>query len=76
MQRGFCARCGTPLTYEADRFPGETHFYVSTFDDPQAFRPTFHVFCEERLHWLEIDDKLPRHATLSGRAGADRHLPS
>ena len=69
VQRGFCARCGTPLTYEGERFPGETHFYVSTFDDPQQFRPMFHVYCEERLEWLEIADSLPRHATISARAG-------
>ena len=69
VQRGFCARCGTPLTYESDRrCPGETHFYVSTFDDPQGFRPTFHVYFEERLAWLEIADSLPRHATTSGRS--------
>ena len=68
VQRGFCAECGTPLTYEAERFPGETHFfYVSTFDEPQAFAPMFHVYYEERLKWLEIADSLPRHATLSGR---------
>ena len=67
VQRGFCAACGTPLTYESDRFPGEVHFYVSTFDDPQDLRPTFHVFYEERLRWLEIADALPRHATTTGR---------
>ena len=67
VQRGFCAGCGTPLTYESDRFPGEVHFYVSTFDDPQDLRPTFHVFYEERLRWLEIADDLPRHATTTGR---------
>ena len=67
VQRGFCARCGTPLTYEGDRFPGETHFYVSTFDDPRGFSPEFHVYCEDRLQWFEIADSLPRHATTSGR---------
>ena len=67
VQRGFCATCGTPLTYEAERFPGETHFYVSTFDEPQALAPRFHVYYEERLKWLEIADSLPRHATVSGR---------
>ena len=68
VQRGFCARCGTPLTYEGERFPGEIHFYVSTFDEPQALRPRFHVYYEERLEWLEISDSLPRHATTTGRA--------
>ena len=68
VRRGFCARCGTPLTYEGERFPGETHFYVSTFDDPQRFRPTFHVYYAERLETLDIADALPRHAAASGRA--------
>ena len=67
VERGFCAACGTPLTYESDRFPGETHFYISTFDDPEPLKPTFHVFCEERIRWLEIADNLPRHATVTGR---------
>ena len=67
VQRGFCARCGTPLTYEGERFPGEVHFYVSTFDEPQTLRPEFHVYCEERLEWLDVADSLPRYlATTKG----------
>ncbi len=71
VARGFCAACGTPLTYESDRFPGETHFYISTLDDPQSLKPAFHVFYEERLHWLEIADDLPRHATVTGRVDGE-----
>ena len=71
VARGFCAACGTPLTYESDRFPGETHFYISAFDDPEPLKPAFHVFCEERIGWLEIADDLPRHATLTGRADGE-----
>ena len=71
VERGFCAACGTPLTYESDRFPGETHFYISTLDDPQSLPPAFHVFYEERIGWLEIADNLPRHATVTGRADGE-----
>ncbi len=71
VQRGFCAACGTPLTYESDRFPGETHFYISTLDHPQSLPPAFHVFHEERLPWLEIADTLPRHATTTGRVDGE-----
>lgn len=62
VERGFCATCRTPLTYEAERCPDEIHFCISTFDDPQPLQPTFHVFHEDRLSWLEIADDLPRHA--------------
>jgi hypothetical protein len=65
VRRGFCAACGTPLTYESDRFPGEIHLYVCTLDEPERFVPTFHVFYEERVPWLEIHDDLPRHARTS-----------
>ncbi len=32
VRRGFCAKCGTPLTYEADVIPGEIHLYISSLD--------------------------------------------
>lgn len=68
VRRGFCADCGTPMTYEADRFPGEVHLYVSTFDDPGEFRPQLHVFFAERIPWLELEDDLPRYEALTEEA--------
>lgn len=65
VRRSFCADCGTPLTYQADRFPGEVHVYVSTFDQPDAFPPQLHVFVSEAISWLHLDDDLPRYATTS-----------
>lgn len=64
VQRGFCADCGTPMTYEADRCPDEVHLYVSTIDNPGAFRPQVHVFFGERIPWLELEDDLPRYEAL------------
>jgi hypothetical protein len=64
-RRGFCSDCGTPLTYEADRHPGEVHFYVSVFDDPGMFSPEVHVHFRERIPWLELSDDLPRFAEMS-----------
>jgi hypothetical protein len=52
-QRGFCATCGTPLTYEAydhDRMD----LTVGSFDDPWRFRPTEHSGCEIwHRDWLD-----------------------
>lgn len=56
VERGFCARCGSPLTYEGDRWPSEIHLHVGAFDRPQDFAPTGHAFAEERLAWLSISD--------------------
>jgi hypothetical protein len=68
VRRSFCARCGTPMAFEADAFPGEIHLYVATLDDPNSLRPAGHVHTGEQLDWFEILDDLPR---FKG-GGADR----
>lgn len=72
VRRGFCGDCGTPLTYEADRFAGEVHVYISTFDRPEVFAPQLHVFTAEAIPWLHLNDGLPRYPGTSrdGEAGA------
>ncbi len=63
--RQFCGRCGTQLTYRAERFPDETHFYAATLDDPSEFQPEFHTNWQERLAWLHVDDDLLRFPAAS-----------
>jgi hypothetical protein len=65
VRRGFCADCGTPMTYEADRCPDEVHLYISTLDNPGAYRPRLHVFFAERIPWVEFEDDLPRYEGLT-----------
>lgn len=65
VRRGFCGKCGTPLTYEAERFPGEVHLYLCTLNEPEKFLPEFHVFYSERVPWFEVVDDLPRYARTS-----------
>lgn len=60
--RGFCPRCGTPVSYEADALHGELHVYAGTLDDPENFVPQSHVLYGEHLPWLEMHDALPRFA--------------
>jgi len=65
VRRGFCADCGTPMTYEADRCAEEVHLYVSTLDEPGAYRPQLHVFFAERIPWMDLNDDLPRYQGLT-----------
>jgi hypothetical protein len=53
--RGFCARCGSTLTCEGERSP-EVHFHVGAFDDAARFKPTRHIFPDERLPWLHLSE--------------------
>ena len=65
VERGFCPRCGSSLTYASDRWPGEIHLFASTFDTPGDLKPRAHVFVAERLPWVHLADGLPEFATTS-----------
>jgi len=69
VRRGFCAACGTSLTYEGDGWPGEIHIYTATLDDPAAFPPTVHTYTADRIAWFEPDDGLPRLPGFGSDAG-------
>lgn len=61
VERGFCPQCGTPLYYAApQRFPGEIHLFVPTFDETDGFTPEGHVYWKERLPGFDVRDDLPR----------------
>jgi len=58
--RGFCAQCGSTLTYEGDRWPDEIHVHVGAFDSPESFPPQEDAFAEERLSWLNLSPASPQ----------------
>ena len=61
VERGFCERCGTSLSWErgtADDSIIDVH--ISTLDDPGAFVPSVHWHHSERIDWFEVADSLPR----------------
>ncbi len=78
--RAFCGQCGTPLTWEGkSNLPerGEIfEFHISTFDDPNAFVPTNHVFYSERIAWFDVADGLPRYHGFDFSSEVDRRGPA
>ncbi|MGB7270581.1 MAG: GNAT family N-acetyltransferase [Albidovulum sp.] len=60
VKRHFCATCGTPMAYENTRWSHEIHFYAASLTDPNVFKPDQQVHVDERLHWVAIDEDLPR----------------
>jgi hypothetical protein len=58
IERGFCARCGTPLTY---RHPGGIELSIGSFDHPEALEPEVQVNHEYRLPWIEKIFAKPLH---------------
>ncbi|HEU5293451.1 MAG TPA: GFA family protein [Burkholderiaceae bacterium] len=57
-RRGFCGRCGTPLSF--DYLDGERiDLTVGSLDDPSAVKPTTHFSVETRIPAWHADDSLP-----------------
>jgi len=72
VRRGFCAHCGTSLTYQKDaaKLPGasdDVYITTRTLDDANAFPPEEHVFYGERVRWLNVADERPHHERLSAK---------
>ena len=60
-RRGFCAACGSALTFQADKEPDTITFNVGCLDRPDRVEPTMHIYAGSRIPWFEIDDGLPRY---------------
>jgi hypothetical protein len=65
VQRSFCPRCGTPVSFTGERWPDEVHLFVASFEDPASFTPRVHVHAGEQLPWLWLADGLPRYHTTA-----------
>lgn len=61
VQRGFCAACGTPLTYEPDA--DQPALALGAFDDPAALPPTIQYGTEAVLPFMASIPDLPSERT-------------
>jgi hypothetical protein len=62
VERGFCAACGTPLTYNFVERP-YISVTVGSLDDPEAVRPDLQYGVEGRLSWFPGLTSLPGKRT-------------
>ena len=69
VKRGFCAKCGTPLSYH---HPNGVELAIGAFDHPERFEPQVQVNHHQRLPW--IDPLFQKRATA--QALADTELVS
>ena len=60
--RGFCARCGSQLTFSSSHHPDEIDVTAATLDDPERVPPKDHTFTSSSLSWARCEDGLPRFA--------------
>ena len=50
VRRGFCAECGTPLTFETG---GPIEIAVGAFDDPNVVRPTMQLNPADKVAFFD-----------------------
>ena len=62
-ERGFCADCGTPLTFQYLAARDDIGIAVGSFDEPARVKPDSHDGIESWVPWLVMDDGLPRYRT-------------
>jgi len=62
VERGFCANCGTPLTYH---YLGNRrlNFTIASLDDPTTVKPEVQIGIESRMPWHSDIHSLPEHST-------------
>jgi len=63
-RRGFCAVCGTQISFTASFLPGLIDLTIGSLDNPESIKPTRHYWYSKHLSWAEFDDNLPRHPEL------------
>ena len=60
--RGFCADCGTPLTYKA---PDGVALTIAAFDDPAEIAPRIQWGVEAKLPYVDAIRDLPGEETMA-----------
>jgi len=68
LRRGFCAACGTSLTYRSDDRPTEIDVTLGTLDEPTRLAPQMHVWVEDKLTWVRLAAALPQWPRGAGPA--------
>jgi hypothetical protein len=67
VRRGFCAACGTPLTYET---PDDLGVAIGAFDDPASIVPTIQYGTEAKLPYVDRLHELPGRDTMEDVSNA------
>ncbi len=70
VSRGFCGRCGSPLTYRSDASPDELDVTTASLDDPSAAPPTREVWLEHKIDWEAANPALAPYPRGSSAGAA------
>jgi hypothetical protein len=73
VERGFCAVCGTPLTYRLISGPNIS-LTINSLDDPEAVAPDMRFCTQAEVSWCGALSDLPgQELDLTGEPGFVNH---
>jgi len=68
IKRGFCANCGTPLTYD---WGGEVEISIGSLDEPEKATPLLQVNINDKLSFVDGLHNLPIRDLSKEQAESD-----
>ncbi|HEX3209530.1 MAG TPA: GFA family protein [Geminicoccaceae bacterium] len=69
-ERLFCPTCGSQLALRDE--PDHLDLALASLDDPEAIRPSRHIWTASRICWFETADDLPRYSGNCRVTSAER----
>jgi hypothetical protein len=64
VRRGFCAKCGTSLTYWHAGWPHDMSFTIASLDCPELMAPVDHTGMADAVPWDVPGDRLPQRSEV------------
>ena len=65
VERTFCGRCGTSLTYRRADRENTIDIHTATLDEPDAFPPVREIWLEEKIAWMATNDRFTQYPRSS-----------
>ena len=65
-QREFCNKCGTQICHRGVDNPRTVDINSGTLDDMDLVAPQYHIYTNDSVSWLKVDDQLPRYPKGTG----------
>ena len=60
IDRVFCPKCGTPVWWVSDNFPGQVILTISGLDNPEAFTPVREIWTKSAVSWSHIPEGIDK----------------
>ncbi len=69
VERTFCGRCGTPLTYRHEAAPLGVDVTTASLDEPERCPPADHTWSGERMRWWRPEPRWPEYPRTRAEGG-------